>query len=132
MPVPDAATVRDALAQVYDPCCAEKGLSVVDLGLVRRTEITEHGVHVELLLTSGWCPFAARVLEEVERRVAELPGVPRATVEVVWSEAWTTDRLSDRARRALTLLPSPKAAGDRDRYLAQLPRSAGPDQEAAR
>ena len=25
----------DALAEVYDPCCREKGISVVDMGLVR-------------------------------------------------------------------------------------------------
>jgi metal-sulfur cluster biosynthetic enzyme len=25
----------DALGEVYDPCCREKGISVVDMGLVR-------------------------------------------------------------------------------------------------
>jgi hypothetical protein len=25
--------VRDALSDVYDPCCREKGISVVDIGL---------------------------------------------------------------------------------------------------
>ena len=28
------AAVMEALASVYDPCCQEKGLSVVDMGLV--------------------------------------------------------------------------------------------------
>ena len=26
---------EDALSEVYDPCCREKGISVVDMGLVR-------------------------------------------------------------------------------------------------
>ena len=33
------AAVMEALASVYDPCCQEKGLSVVDMGLVRRIDL---------------------------------------------------------------------------------------------
>jgi len=29
------ALIMDALRTVYDPCCREKGISVVDMGLVR-------------------------------------------------------------------------------------------------
>ena len=28
----------DALRDVYDPCCREKGISVVDMGLVRSVQ----------------------------------------------------------------------------------------------
>jgi metal-sulfur cluster biosynthetic enzyme len=109
---------RDALAGVYDPCCQEKGISVVDMGLVRSVQV-EHGrARVELLLTSGWCPFAATVLSQVKERIAELPGVTDAEVEIVWDEAWTTDRLSPRARRLLRFLPPPSAVPDRDAYVA--------------
>lgn len=31
--------VVDALRDVYDPCCQEKGLSVVDMGLVRTASV---------------------------------------------------------------------------------------------
>lgn len=111
--------VVDALRDVYDPCCQEKGLSVVDMGLVRTATVAGGRARVELLLTTGWCPFAARVLTEVRDRVAALPGVGDAEVEVVWDEPWTTDRLSDRARRTLRFLPEPAAVGDRDRYIAE-------------
>lgn len=110
--------VVDVLRDVYDPCCQEKGLSVVDMGLVRTATVADGRARVELLLTTGWCPFAARVLTDVRDRVAALPGVDAAEVEVVWDEPWTTDRLSDRARRTLRFLPEPATVGDRDRYIA--------------
>jgi len=100
--------VLDALRDVYDPCCREKGISVVDMGLVRGATTDATGkARVELLLTSGWCPFAARVLDEVGERVRAMPGVTDADVEIVWDEAWTTDRLSPDATRKLRFLPHP-------------------------
>jgi metal-sulfur cluster biosynthetic enzyme len=107
-----------ALSDVYDPCCREKGISVVDMGLLRSVTVTERHARVELVLTSGWCPFASRVLSDVEDAIVAQSGVESAEVEVVWDEAWTTDRLSDSARRKLRFLPDPVAAGDRDAYLA--------------
>jgi len=108
----------DALSDVYDPCCREKGISVVDMGLVRSVQETGDQVRVELLLTSGWCPFAARVLTEVQQRMEAQPGVAAAEVEVVWDEPWTTDRLSERAAALLRFLPPPAQVGDREAYLA--------------
>ena len=108
----------DALSDVYDPCCHEKGISVVDMGLVRSVDASGGHVRVELLLTSGWCPFAARVLTDVRERVERLPEIDTAEVEVVWDTAWTTDRLSDEARGKLRFLPDPVAVGDRDGYVA--------------
>jgi metal-sulfur cluster biosynthetic enzyme len=110
---------EDALSEVYDPCCQEKGISVVDMGLVRSVRQAGGQVRVELLLTSGWCPFAARVLTEVQQRIEAQPGVDRAEVDIVWDEAWTTDRLSERAARLLRFLPPPAQVGDRDAYLAE-------------
>ena len=111
--------VLDALRDVYDPCCREKGISVVDMGLVRSAELADDGqARVELLLTSGWCPFAARVLTEVRERLDGVPGLEGADVDIVWDEAWTTDRLSPSARRALRFLPDPAQVPDRDAYIA--------------
>jgi metal-sulfur cluster biosynthetic enzyme len=118
--MPDVLTeVLAALQDVYDPCCREKGISVVDMGLVHRAHADDAGrTRVELLLTSGWCPFAARVLTEVGDRVRAMPGVTEADIAVVWDEAWTTDRLSPEAARKLRFLPSPGQVPDRDAYVA--------------
>ena len=109
-----AAAVMEALRSVYDPCCQEKGLSVVDMGLVRSVVLDGDQATVELLLTTGWCPFAANLVGEISERVADLPGMAGSRVEIVWDEPWTTDRLSDEARRKLRFLPHPKEGG-RDR-----------------
>jgi metal-sulfur cluster biosynthetic enzyme len=119
-PPPVPAWAVAALSDVYDPCCREKGISVVDMGLLR--SVTQDGDHVrvELLLTSGWCPFAARVLTEVGDAIRARPGIASCEVEVVWDETWTTDRLSPSALRTLRFLPDPVAVPDRDGYLSSM------------
>jgi metal-sulfur cluster biosynthetic enzyme len=115
--VPDWAC--RALSHVFDPCCRDKGISVVDMGLLRSVVVEERHARVELLLTSGWCPFAARVLTDVSDALTAQDGVDSCAVEVVWDEAWTPDRLSPSAHRKLRFLPDPAVVGDRDAYLAQ-------------
>jgi metal-sulfur cluster biosynthetic enzyme len=116
----------DALSDVYDPCCSEKGISVVDMGLVRSVSGAGGQVRVELLLTSGWCPFAARVLTDIKERIEAQPGVSSADVEIVWDEAWTTDRLSSRAASLLRFLPPPSEVPDRGAYVAAHDRGDPP------
>ena len=110
--------VTAALRDVYDPCCREKGISVVDMGLLRSVTLDDAHARVELLLTSGWCPFAARLLTEVEDAIRAQPGVDSCEVSIVWDEAWTTDRLSASAVAKLRFLPDPVAVPDRDAYVA--------------
>ena len=40
----DRATVIDALRDVYDPCCADRGVSIVDMGVVEDVRVAgSHG-----------------------------------------------------------------------------------------
>jgi metal-sulfur cluster biosynthetic enzyme len=107
----------DALSSIYDPCCRERGISIVDMGLVRSVEVEGDHARVELILTSGWCPFASRVLSEVREAVQALPEIGDVSVEVVWDVAWTMERLSDGARAKLRFLPDPSGVPDRERYV---------------
>ena len=107
-----------ALRTVHDPCCREHGISVVDMGLLRSVDVDGDHARVELVLTSGWCPFATHLLTAVRERIETLPEVRHAEVDVVWDEPWTTERLSADARRKLRFLPDPRAVPDRDGYLA--------------
>lgn len=113
------ASVREVLSEIYDPCCRDKGISVVDMGLLHRAEIEDGAASVELMLTSGWCPFATQVLTDIEDAVRTLPGVESARVELVWHEAWSPARLSDSARGKLRFLPDPSSVADPAAYVAQ-------------
>jgi metal-sulfur cluster biosynthetic enzyme len=124
------AVVREALGTVYDPCCRDKGISVVDMGLLHRAWFEGEVARVEILLTSGWCPFASDVLSGIEDAVRSLPGVSEAQVDIVWDEVWSPDRLADDARTKLRFLPDPSSVNDRDSYVA-LSRATHSTEETA-
>jgi metal-sulfur cluster biosynthetic enzyme len=96
------AVIR-ALDNCYDPCCRDRRISVVDMGLIESIEIRDRRVRIEMVLTSGWCPFAARLLGMVEEEVGALPVVDAVDVEVVWDPTWTPERMSEGAREKLRL-----------------------------
>jgi metal-sulfur cluster biosynthetic enzyme len=100
---PGREAVIRALDNCYDPCCRERRISVVDMGLIESLEIQDREVRIEMVLTTGWCPFAARLLEMVEEEVGGLPGVDGVDVEVVWDPTWTPERMSAGAREKLRL-----------------------------
>ena len=100
---PSREAVIRALDECYDPCCHDRKISVVDMGLIESVRIRGREVRIELVLTTGWCPFASRLLEMVEEKVGGLPEVDVVGVEVVWEPAWTPERMSGSAREKLTL-----------------------------
>ncbi len=99
----DREVVIRALDNCYDPCCQERKISVVDMGLIESIDIQGRSVRIEMVLTSGWCPFASRLLEMIQEEVGGLPGVDGVEVEVVWDPAWTPERMSAGAREKLTM-----------------------------
>jgi len=113
-----SAAVVEALRSVYDPCCREQGISVVDMGLIDSVSFEDGAARLELVLTSGWCPFAVELLTLVRERVDALPEVAGPEVEIRWDKGWGTERLSPDARAKLRFLPDPAAVSDRDAYLA--------------
>jgi metal-sulfur cluster biosynthetic enzyme len=100
---PTRETVIRALDGCYDPCCRDRKISVVDMGLIERVEIQGTNVSIEMVLTSGWCPFAARLLEMIKEEVGKLPAVDAVDVEVVWDPTWSPERMSAGAREKLRL-----------------------------
>ena len=117
-PAPDRERVLDALRDVYDPCCADRGISVVDMGVVEDVHVDGSHVRVDLVLTTGWCPFVASMSDAIPARLHELDGVDSVAVEVVWDPVWTPDRLSPSAREKLSL-PLEELLPHRERRLAQ-------------
>jgi metal-sulfur cluster biosynthetic enzyme len=113
-----ADAVRDALRDVYDPCCADRGISIVDMGVVEDVRVAGGHVEVDLVLTTGWCPFVASMSTAIPDRLGGLDGVESVDVRVVWDPVWTQERLSPSAREKLTL-PLEELIPYRERRIAQ-------------
>ena len=99
----DRTALVDALKDVYDPCCADRGISIVDMGVVEDVRLEGSHVAVDLVLTTGWCPFVASMSSAIPDRLKRLDGVESVDVKVVWDPVWTMDRLSPSAREKLAM-----------------------------
>ena len=115
---PSREAVILALDNCYDPCCQERRISVVDMGLIESIEIEARKVKIEMVLTSGWCPFASRLLTMVQEEVGRLAEVDDVAVDVVWYPTWTPERMSTGAREKLRL-PLEKLAPLREARLRE-------------
>lgn len=97
--------VFEVLQTCYDPCCKERAVSIVEMGLIQNVQVAENGhdVRVELLLTSGWCPFSTHMLQMIQTELSTLEGVNEVDTEIVWNTPWTPERMSPSARAKLAL-----------------------------
>jgi metal-sulfur cluster biosynthetic enzyme len=100
---PDREALIAALDDVYDPCCADRGISIVDMGVVEDVHVDGGHVRVDLLPTTGWCPFIVTMSRAIPDRLQRLDGVETVDVNVVWDPMWTPDRLSASARDKLAM-----------------------------
>jgi metal-sulfur cluster biosynthetic enzyme len=100
---PSEPEIFAALRRCYDPCCKEKQISIVDMGLVERVRIDGTQVDIDIVLTSGWCPFSMHMLTMIEHEVGALDGVGVVKVNITWDRVWTPERLSEDARAKLRL-----------------------------
>ena len=94
----DEEEVTEALSNVIDP---ELGLDFVELGLVYDVEVDGGNVHVTFTLTSPGCPIGPQVSEQIDEFVSELDGVESVESSMVFSPAWTPERMSEDAKFAL-------------------------------
>jgi len=95
---PDALRqpVLDALERVVDP---EVTMTIVDVGLVYGVTVTNDQLHVLLTMTSAACPVVDVIVDDVGAELDRVAGGDRSVdVELVWEPAWTTDRMSARAK----------------------------------
>lgn len=111
--------IIDGLRTVYDPCCEEKGISVVDMGLIESIALDENEAKVELVLTSGWCPFAVKLIDAITEKISRVCPTADVSVQVAWEKGWGSERLSQQARSKLRFLPEPGSVSDREQYVAE-------------
>ena len=94
----DEEEVTEALSNVIDP---ELGLDFVELGLVYGVEINDSTVNITFTLTTPACPIGPQVSEQMQEFVGELPGVTEVIPNMVFTPAWTPDKMSEDAKFAL-------------------------------
>jgi len=99
------AEIDAALREVYDPCSQawNRPLSIVDLGLVRAVSMHPAGaVTVRLSLTAPFCMAVAVLMQSVEQRLAEVPGVRTVAVDIDTTTPWDEGLMTEHGRRLLT------------------------------
>ena len=88
-----------ALRTCYDP---EIPVNIYEMGLIYDIDVSLSGdVVLRMTLTSPACPVAGSLPPEVQAKVAAIPGVKSAKVEVVWDPPWTPERMSEAAKLQL-------------------------------
>ncbi|PRD52792.1 FeS assembly SUF system protein [Sphingobacterium gobiense] len=98
-----ATAIQQQLETVYDP--ELKPANIIDLGLVYEIITKEDGIaKIVMTLTAPGCPVAGDIMEEVQRKVAGVPGIKEALVELTFDPPWTKDMMSEEAKLELGFL----------------------------
>ena len=84
--------IMEALREVYDP---EIGMNVVELGLIRNVQVSPSRVHIDMILTTPFCPYAPAMLQEV-RDAADIASGRPSTVEL-GAEMWDPSMMEEGA-----------------------------------
>jgi metal-sulfur cluster biosynthetic enzyme len=86
--------LREALRAVVDP---EIGMNVVELGLIRDTDLLDDRAHITMIMTTPFCPYAPQLLEQTRRTAQEFLGTP-TTIEMgmeMWDPSMMEDGVAD-------------------------------------
>lgn len=70
--------IYDALRKVVDP---ELKHDIVSLGFIQEMDIVDDYVHLEIQLTTPYCPYAENIVGQIKLAVEGVPGVKRVEVE---------------------------------------------------
>lgn len=90
------------LRNLVDP---ELGINVVDLGLICDVNVDTGAreLRVEMTLTTPGCPLSEFMIQGACNLLADLPGIERVDVRLVWDPPWTPDRMSAEGKEQLRL-----------------------------
>ncbi|QMU56298.1 MAG: DUF59 domain-containing protein [Candidatus Mycalebacterium zealandia] len=92
--------IFEVLGNIYDP---EIPVDIVNLGLIYNVEVNGGEVKILMTMTSPGCPAAGQIVAEVKMLTAELEGVEKADVEVVWDPSWTPEMMSQAAKESFNI-----------------------------
>lgn len=94
------------LKTCYDP---EIPVNIVDLGLIydmRISGLSAGGkrIDVKMTLTAPGCGMGTVIAAEAQQKLAALPGVGEANVEIVWDPPWNPQMISSEGKERLGML----------------------------
>jgi metal-sulfur cluster biosynthetic enzyme len=88
---PDRANqLRQALREVLDP---ELGLNIIELGLVREVSLRDEELHLQMILTTPFCPYGPVLIEMTRSRAEEVSALP-VKIEM-GMEMWEPSMMED-------------------------------------
>lgn len=91
--------ILKVLEEVIDP---ELGIDIINLGLIYEIHFEQDGkTQIDMTLTTMGCPLADLITDQIYDVVKTVPEVTAAKVRLVWTPAWSVERLSRYARIAL-------------------------------
>lgn len=83
---------REALREVFDP---ELGMSVIELGLIRKFDWEPGKAEVTMILTTPFCPYGPALIEQVRDKVQE--ATQQVTRVTMGLEMWEPTMMEDQA-----------------------------------
>ncbi len=88
--------IIEAIKTCYDP---EIPVDIYELGLIYDVEVSDESfAKITMTLTSPMCPVAESLPPEVEQKVAGVPGVAHAQVDLTWEPPWEPSMMSEAAK----------------------------------
>ena len=73
-----AEETKEALREVIDP---EIGLNIIELGLIRDVTIEDDKAHINMILTTPFCPYGPAILEMARQKAESAINQP-TTIEI--------------------------------------------------
>lgn len=97
---PSPLVIRERLDEIIDPCSEARGtdISIVEMGLLKKIEVDDGAVHIELRITSPSCMMVGYFIEQAQEQVGGLPGVEEVTLSTDAGLSWRDEMMADEAK----------------------------------
>jgi metal-sulfur cluster biosynthetic enzyme len=88
------ARIEASLARVTEPCSLAFGkpISIVEMGLIERIQVTDDHAEITLCLTDAACVHFAGMQRFIRDELLDLPEINAVTVNQTLNQLWTPDR----------------------------------------
>lgn len=90
--------ILDILKEIPDPEIPV--ISIVDLGIIRKINVTGNGVDIDITPTYSGCPAMKQMEDDIVTTLKQ-NGLEQINIKMVYNPAWTTDWLSEDAKERL-------------------------------